>query len=220
MTYITFDIFKKMCLYGKIHDEYEYRELYKRKIVPTNLIPKDPSMYYKPKPERILKIRNMNKLFEKKYGRKYTGSDKDRKLRHKVYEELPDVKARRAKRSQEPEYKASQKISAKKYRSTPEYKARMRMREQLPKVKARRRVSRNKPETKAKENHVVQHLNTRRKQKHVVQHLNILHIKKHTDKDLNTNPNKTHIRINVGVKIINKIDPKRFLYLLIFRDEY
>ena len=150
MTYITFDIFKKMCLYGKIHDEYEYRELYKRKIVPTNLIPKDPSMYYKPKPERILKIRNMNKLFEKKYGRKYTGSDKDRKLRHKVYEELPDVKARRAKRSQEPEYKASQKISAKKYRSTPEYKARVRVREQLPKVIARRKVLRNKPETKAK----------------------------------------------------------------------
>ena len=133
MTYITFDIFKKMCLYGKIHDEYEYRELYKRKIVPTNLIPKDPSMYYRPKPERILKIRNMNKLFEKKYGRKYTGSDKDRKLRHKVYEELPDVKARRAKRSQEPEYKA-----------------RVRMREQLPKVIARRKVLRNKPETKAK----------------------------------------------------------------------
>ena len=152
MTYITFDIFKKMCLYGKIHDEYEYRELYKRKIVPTNLIPKDPSMYYRPKPERILKIRNMNKLFEKKYGRKYTGSDKDRKLRHKVYEELPDVKARRAKRSQEPEYKASQKISAKKYRSTPEYKARVRMREQLPKVIARRKVLRNKTETKAKAN--------------------------------------------------------------------
>jgi hypothetical protein len=139
-----------MCRYGKIHDEYEYRELYKRKIVPTNLIPKDPSMYYKPKPERILKIRNMNKLFEKKYGRKYTGSDKDRKLRHKVYEELPDVKARRAKRSQESEYKASQKISAKKYRSTPEYKARVRVREQLPKVIARRKVLRNKPETKAK----------------------------------------------------------------------
>ena len=140
-----------MCLYGKIHDEYEYRELYKRKIVPTNLIPKDPSMYYKPKPERILKIRNMNKLFEKKYGRKYTGSDKDRKLRHKVYEELPDVKARRAKRSQEPEYKASQKISAKKYRSTPEYKAKAKARRSTPEYIAYQKAYRQRPEVKAKQ---------------------------------------------------------------------
>ena len=163
MTYITFDIFKKMCLYGKIHDEYEYRELYKRKIVPTNLIPKDPSMYYKPKPERILKIRNMNKLFEKKYGRKYTGSDKDRKLRHKVYEELPDVKARRAKRSQEPEYKASQKISAKKYRSTPEYKAKAKARRSTPEYIAYQKAYRQRPEYKSKQN---AYQNKRRRENH------------------------------------------------------
>ena len=140
-----------MCRYGKIEDEYEYRELYKRKIVPTNLIPVDPSIYYRPKSERVLKIRNLNKLFEKKYGRKYSGSGKDRKLRHKVYEELPDVKVRRAKKRETPEYKASQKISAKKYRSTPKYKAKQKAYEQSPKGTARRKAYCSTPEYKAKQ---------------------------------------------------------------------
>ena len=74
MTYITFDIFKKMCRYGKIEDRCEYDELYRRKIVPTNLVPTNPSEYYK-KPSA--KRPWYTHMFEKKHGRECNWRDKD-----------------------------------------------------------------------------------------------------------------------------------------------
>ena len=101
MTYITFDIFKKMCRYGKIEDGDEYNELYRRKIVPTNLVPVDPSIYYKkPSAKPSAKPNVMySQMFEKKHGRKCNWRDKDdvieyHGIRYSVLGSTPEYKAR------------------------------------------------------------------------------------------------------------------------------
>ena len=136
MTYITFDIFKKMCLYGKIHDEYEYKELYRRKIVPTNLIPTNPAKYYK-KPSA--KRPWYTHMFEKKHGRKCNWRDKD------------DVIEYRQILKQVPEYKVKLKAYQKKRRSTPEYKAKRKAYCLTPEYKAKQKARRSTPEYKAKQ---------------------------------------------------------------------
>ena len=124
MTYITFDIFKKMCRYGKIEDRCEYDELYRRKIVPTNLVPTNPSEYYK-KPSA--KRPWYTHMFEKKHGRKCNWRDKDdvieyHGIRYSVLGSTPEYKARVKKYRSTPKYKAKRKA----LRSTPEFKAKQR----------------------------------------------------------------------------------------------
>ena len=136
MTYITFDIFKKMCRYGKIEDRCEYDELYRRKIVPTNLVPTNPSEYYK-KPSA--KRPWYTHMFEKKHGRKCNWRDKDdvieyHGIRYSVLGSTPEYKAR-----------------VKKYRSTPKYKAKRKAYCLTPEVKTKKRAYRSTPEYKAKE---------------------------------------------------------------------
>ena len=46
MTYVTLDIFEKFLRVTGIEDQYEYEELHKRKLIPTNLLPRVPHMYY------------------------------------------------------------------------------------------------------------------------------------------------------------------------------
>ena len=81
MTYVTLDIFEKFLRVNGIENEKQYAEAYRRKLIPTNLLPKKPSVYYA-KPNhgehpvgndtRIL----LKQAFEKKYGRKYNNQNK------------------------------------------------------------------------------------------------------------------------------------------------
>ena len=150
MTYITFDIFKKMCRYGKIEDGYEYNELYRRKIVPTNLIPINPAKYYKKtnaKPNAMY-----TQMFEKKHGRKCNWRDKDdvieyHGIRYSVLGSTPEYKARVKKYRSTPKYKAKQKA----YEQSPKTIARRKAYSSRSEVKARRKALRSTPEFKAKQ---------------------------------------------------------------------
>ena len=89
MTYVTLDIFEKMCRVGGIENEFEYMELYRRKLIPTKLLPKTPATYYqKPKQGRVIHKRNTTELFEKKYGRKF---DCHNKADKKSLKNIPSI---------------------------------------------------------------------------------------------------------------------------------
>ena len=86
MTYVTLDIFTKMCRAGGIESHLEYRVLYNHGILPTNLVPINPSVYYKSKPKDKRKRVKILNMFEKKYGRKCNFKDnEDRRLYRKIY---------------------------------------------------------------------------------------------------------------------------------------
>ena len=150
-----------MCRYGKIEDRCEYDELYRRKIVPTNLVPTNPSEYYK-KPSA--KRPWYTHMFEKKHGRKCNWRDKDDVIEYRrILKQVPGYKAKRKayqkKRRSTPEYKAKQKarrltpeFKAKQraYQSTPEYKAYQKKYNSAPKIKTKQRAYQSTPEYKAK----------------------------------------------------------------------
>ena len=74
MTYVTLDIFEKFLRVTGIQDKDEYHELYKRELIPTNLLPRVPSVYYKSHGIYVKRGTHI-KTFEKKYGRKFNWRD-------------------------------------------------------------------------------------------------------------------------------------------------
>ena len=165
MTYVTLDIFEKMCRAGGVESAFEYMELYRRGIMPTNLVPRvpsvyylstkllprSPSQYYKPKPKDKRKrvshaYREILNIFEKKYGRKCNFKDnEDRKLYQKIYREIPEVRARAKAYQHRSDVKAKGKVCY----ARPEYKARAKAYNQTPEQRARQKAHRQRPEVRA-----------------------------------------------------------------------
>ena len=77
MTYVTLDIFEKFLRVTGITNGYEYKELYRRKLIPTKLLPRIPHKYYKAPPGSgvtrgtYVPRGTYSKMFEKKYGMKF-----------------------------------------------------------------------------------------------------------------------------------------------------
>ena len=150
MTYVTLDIFEKMCRAGGVESKFEYMELYRRGIMPTNLVPRVPSVYYLPvkKDYRHTKLRvRIVKMFEKKYGRKYDPKNKeDRRLYKKIYGQTPEHKEMKKKYRERPEVIAYEK----EYRSRPEVKAYRKAYQKRPEVRAKAKAYAHRPENKAR----------------------------------------------------------------------
>ena len=67
--YVSLDVFEKFLRKNGIENERQYAEAYRRKLIPTKLLPKTPAAYYqKPKQGRVFHKRNTTELFEKKYS--------------------------------------------------------------------------------------------------------------------------------------------------------
>ena len=46
MTMIPYEIFSTLMQESGVHNQWEYQELYDRKIVPTKLVPRNPALVY------------------------------------------------------------------------------------------------------------------------------------------------------------------------------
>ena len=147
MTYVTLDIFTKMCRAGGIESQYDYDELYKRDIVPINLVPKVPSIYYRRYAGIYVKRGTHIKTLEKKLGRKYNPKNKeDVRLLKIITKATPEARAKKAKWHQLPEVIARKK----EYNQRPEVKARKKALSQTPKSRARKRFYNTKYAQKIK----------------------------------------------------------------------
>ena len=143
MTYVTLDIFEKFLRVTGIQDKDEYAELYRRKLIPTNLLPRVPSRYYRRNKPNNRLYPQIIKRFKKKYGREYNFK-KDRKLYRRLYTSTPEYKAGRKLNRQLPKNKAWVKA----YHQQPE------TREMYKRI-ANAYVKKNKPELQAKAKAVV-----------------------------------------------------------------
>ncbi|SVD06921.1 uncharacterized protein METZ01_LOCUS359775 [marine metagenome] len=110
MTYIPVEVFIECVQTSGIKDRYEYYELHRRGIVPTDLMPKSPAVAY------------VNTYQKARYQRPEV------KAYRKAYQKRPEAKARMKAWRASPEYKANQQ--------RPEVIARRKAYEQSPKRKA------------------------------------------------------------------------------------
>ena len=124
MTYIPVDVFIECVQTSGIKSKYEYYELHRRGIVPTDLMPLHPAMEY-------------NNTYHKQHRQK-----PEVKKRQQVYQQTPKVKAYR----KSPEYKAKLKAYQKACRESPEAKAYQKAYQQSPKWKAYHKAYRESPE--------------------------------------------------------------------------
>ena len=150
MTTVPLEVFEIFVRAVGIEDGFEYMELYRRGVLPTKLIPRNPSKYYHHNTGKKRKILSMkiNKLFEKKYGIKYNKKKKnDQKKYRAIYEQTHEVKARRKAYRQRPESKAILSVRQKAYRQTPEFKAKAYS--QKPEYIAKRRTNYHRPKNRA-----------------------------------------------------------------------
>ena len=140
MTYVTLDIFEKFLRVTGIEDQYEYEELHKRKLIPTKLLPKVPSVYYKSHGVYVKRGTHI-KTFEKKYGRKYNNQNKeDTRLLKIITKATPEARAGKSEWNRKPEVIARKKEYMKVRQQTPEHKARHREYYQKPEYKAKKKV--------------------------------------------------------------------------------
>ena len=133
MTYVPYEVFTECVRVGGIENQYEYQELHRRKILPTKLVPKNPSRCYKKHSKYAGQIKQ---IMAKKYGRKYNPKNKQaRRLYQKITRQLPEVKALTKAHNSIPEVKArhlaNARISHKKRRQVPEVKARNKIRRKI-----------------------------------------------------------------------------------------
>ena len=140
MTYVTLDIFEKVRRVTGIQDKDEYHELYKRELIPTNLLPRVPSVYYKSHGIYVKRGTHI-KTFEKKYGRKYNNKNKnDVRLLNKIRQQTPEFKARKSKWNKKPEVKVRKKAYMKLRQQTPEFKARTKAYRQRSEYRVKKKV--------------------------------------------------------------------------------
>ena len=124
MTYVTLDIFERFLRATGIVDKAEYHELYKRKLIPTKLLPRVPSVYYKSHGIYVKRGTHI-KTFEKKYGRKYNNQNKeDTRLLKIITKATPEARAGKSEWNRKPEVIARKKEYMKVRQQTPEFKAR------------------------------------------------------------------------------------------------
>ena len=150
MTYVTLDIFEKFLRVTGITNGYEYKELYRRKLIPTKLLPRIPHKYYKAPPGSgvtrgtYVPRGTYSKMFEKKYGMKFNKKfSKHRRLYRALYWVQPEVRARSKAYNRSPKVIARRKVP-KNLAKKKAYDKGWRVK---PKVKARR----NSPESKARQ---------------------------------------------------------------------
>ena len=91
MTYIPVEVFIECMRTSGIKDRYEYYELHRRGIVPTDLMPKNPAIEY-------------NNTYQKAY--RQTSKSK---AWQKAYQQSPKHKAAKRTCQQSPKYKAYHK---------------------------------------------------------------------------------------------------------------
>ena len=124
MTYVSLQVFTECVRVCGIQNEYEYEELHKRGIVPTKLMPRSPSVFYKSHGIYVKRGTHI-KTFEKKYGRKYNPKNKeDHRLLKIITHATPKARAGKAEWGRKPEVIERKKEYMKVRQQTPEFKAR------------------------------------------------------------------------------------------------
>lgn len=130
-----------MCRAGGVESQYDYDELYKRGIVPINLVPKVPSIYYRRYAGIYVKRGTHIKTLEKKLGRKYNPKNKeDVRLLKIITKATPEARAKKAKWHQLPEVIARKKEYMKVRQQTPEFQARTKAYRQRPEYRAKKKA--------------------------------------------------------------------------------
>ena len=140
MTYVTLDIFERFLRVTGIQDKDEYHELYIRDLIPTDLLPRVPSVYYKSHGVYVKRGTHV-KTFEKKYGRKYNNKNKnDIRLLKIITKATPEARAGKAKWNRKPEVKERKKEYMKVRQQTPKFKARTKAYRERPAYKEKKKV--------------------------------------------------------------------------------
>ena len=140
MTYVSLQVFTECMRVSGIESAYEYEELHKRGIVPTKLMPKVPSVFYKSHGIYVKRGTHI-KTFEKMYGRKYNPKNKeDHRLLKIITHATPKARAGKAEWDRKPEVKARKKEYMKVRQQTPEFKARTKTYRQTSEYKAKKKV--------------------------------------------------------------------------------